>query len=164
MSAEFPVTNGGLAEALLAVHNAAMSEGHARTYNGSAATPMDVACIVAASFSALAAQLQEGNQAHPQTVVPIPASADMAHAMETIGYAYLRDNAPERLRHDVLTIPRGLLGELEFWLEGALTCKAFVWDGDQHIAAMDALLRLKHHLEKPLAVSEPPVEVKIEVT
>jgi hypothetical protein len=112
MSAEFPVTNGGLAEAMFAVHNAAMSEGHARTYNGSAATPMDVACIVAASFSALAAHLQESNHGHPQTVCPIPNNADMAGAMQLVGYDYLKRKAPERLHQDIVGVPRAFLSEL----------------------------------------------------
>ncbi|MEC9244618.1 MAG: hypothetical protein VYB05_07600 [Pseudomonadota bacterium] len=36
-----------------------------------------------------------------------------------------------------------LLKESAFWIEGALNCKAWAWDADQHEAATDTLARTK---------------------
>jgi hypothetical protein len=107
MSAEFPVTNGGLADAFHAVNNEVIGFAHANNYGGPV-TMMEVASLLAVTFGAVANQLVQAT-AYPATVVPVPANADQATAMELVGYHYLKANAPERLRTDTVVIPRELL-------------------------------------------------------
>lgn len=112
MSAEFPVTNIGLANALLAAHNAAMTAGHERSYGSGPATPIDIACIISASFAAVAEQLATSQEAYPETVCPVPKTADMAVAMHLVGTEAMQRLAPERMRTDMITIPRELFSDM----------------------------------------------------
>jgi hypothetical protein len=114
MSAEFPVTNGGLADAFHAVNNEVIGFAHANNYGGPV-TMMEVASLLAVTFGAVANQLVQAT-AYPATVVPVPATAEQATAMELVGYHYLKNNAPERLRTDTIVISRALLSDVNYTL------------------------------------------------
>lgn len=49
---------------------------------------------------------------------------------------------PDQLRDRVKEL-ESLLQEAVFWIEGALTCKSWSWDEDQHEAATDSLQRIR---------------------
>lgn len=95
---------------MLSVNNAVL--GHAQQETSGPATMYDVASVVAVAFTAIAYHLQINEQAHPQTVCPIPKTADMAVAMHLVGTEAMHRLAPERMRTDMITIPRELFSDM----------------------------------------------------
>lgn len=138
MSAEFPVTNGGLADAFLGAAETFAAIQETSSQLDEPAKVGDLIAMMLTMSGAIGAHLRNAEHTYPQTVCPMPGSVEMATAMQLLGYEHLRQHAPELLQREVVGIPRSDLCEVLGWLQGALECKAWEWSPDQHAYASQA--------------------------
>lgn len=117
MSAEFPVTNWGLGNCLQ--YTSEVMTEMRETSAKIADEPLTIGIFLSA-LAAFAAStgsaLTSREGSYPLTVCPLPGDAEMATAMQLLGYEYLRHHSPDRLRRDLIGVPMSVIKDVYEWL------------------------------------------------